>query len=122
MPTELSQLISALVDPDPAKRCAAAERLAQLAPDARAAAVPLVRVCADDAEEVREWAAAALEELGPPRREDVDPLSGLLGDKSPDVGYAAGPRASFAGFMSNSPAEAVAYPSANAASGLLAGH
>jgi len=87
MPTELSQLISALTDPDPPKRCAAAERLAQLAPDARAAAIPLVRVCADEAEEVREWAAAALEELGPPRREDIDPLSSLLDDQSPEVGY-----------------------------------
>ena len=87
MPDDLAQQIAALSDPDPAKRSGAAEELSRLGPDAREAAVPLARTCADEVEEVREWAVAALEELGPPRPVDCDPLSDLLTHPSPDVGY-----------------------------------
>ncbi|MCO6457167.1 MAG: HEAT repeat domain-containing protein, partial [Pirellulaceae bacterium] len=64
--TDISSLSSDLSSPDAEVRRAAAERLASLEADARPAAVPLVRCCGDADERVREWAAAALEQMGPP--------------------------------------------------------
>jgi HEAT repeat protein len=87
MTTDVSQLAAALGGGDPAERAKAAERLARLGADAQAAAIPLVRASADEAEEVREWATAALEELGPPEAGDRDALAGLLEDDHADVGY-----------------------------------
>ena len=52
-----------LSDPDPQKRSQAAERLSHLGRDACQAAVALVLAAGDEAEEVQEWAVAALEEL-----------------------------------------------------------
>jgi HEAT repeat protein len=73
--------------PEPAQRANAAEHLSRLGSDARAAAVPLVRACADESEDVREWVTAALEELGPPSANDVSALATLLGNENADVGY-----------------------------------
>jgi HEAT repeat protein len=50
-------------------------------------AVALVKATGDDAEEVREYAAAALEEMGPPEVEDVGSLAALLSDSAADAGY-----------------------------------
>jgi len=58
-----------------------------MGPDARPAAVPLVRACAEQSEEVSEWVVAALEEIGPPRASDVADLARLVGDPNADVAY-----------------------------------
>ena len=87
MTTDVSQLVSALAGPDPVGRAKAAEQLSRLGPDAQAAAIPLVRACADAAEELRQWATAALEELGPPAVSDLDALASLLDEEHADVGY-----------------------------------
>ena len=87
MPTDLSQLIASLKAPDESIRREAAEKLSHLGPDARPAAVPLVRACGDQSEEVSEWVVAALEEMGPPRASDVGDLALLVGDPSADVAY-----------------------------------
>lgn len=87
MGSDVSRLISALEDPDAARRSSAAEHLARLGPDACPAAVALVCACGDEAEEVREWAVGALEELGPPAASDADALASLLGHRSPNVAY-----------------------------------
>ena len=87
MPTKLSVLTAALSAPDAATRAGAAEELAQLGPDAQPAAVALVLACGDEEEEVRQWATAALEQLGPPLASDVAQLETLIEARSPDVGY-----------------------------------
>jgi HEAT repeat protein len=84
---EVSELSLDLSSPDPKKRGDAAQRLARLGEEARAAAIPLVRATADDDEQVREWATAALEELGPPAIDDLEALSALLPEDQADVGY-----------------------------------
>ena len=87
MTTDVAQLAAALGGPNRAERAKAAEQLSRLGPDARAAAVPLVRACADPTEEVREWATAALEELGPPAVSNLEALANLLDDEHADIGY-----------------------------------
>ena len=87
MPTDIPQLIAALAAADPVERARAADQLARLGPDARAAAVPLVQTCGDQEEEVREWAVAALEEMGPPPVTDMGVLASLLGGQNADGGY-----------------------------------
>jgi len=81
MEHDLSQLTADLASGNPHQRAEAAKRLARLGRDARAAAVPLVRATAE-VEPVREWAVAALEELGAPDREEVAALAGLLREQS----------------------------------------
>ncbi|MDY0170040.1 MAG: HEAT repeat domain-containing protein [Thermoguttaceae bacterium] len=85
MPADLTQLVADLSNQD--KRSQAAERLSQLGSEAAPAAVALVRASGDDSEEVREYAVAALEEMGPPRIEDIDHLTSLLGEQKSDLGY-----------------------------------
>jgi len=87
MPADISQLAADLSHPDPAVRGKAAEQLSRLGSDAREAALPLVRASAAEAEEIRQWAAAALEELGPPPASDLDALASLLAGENADVGY-----------------------------------
>ena len=87
MPADIPQLLADLTATEPAERAGAAERLARLGPDARAAAVSLARACGDQQEEVREWAVAALEELGAPPVADLAVLASLLADQNADVGY-----------------------------------
>lgn len=67
----------ALRDADPERRAEAAERLSRAGEAAAAAAVPLVRSCMDDEDRVREWAVAALEDMGPPPPDAVPPLVDL---------------------------------------------
>ena len=87
MPTNLSSLIAALSDNNADNRAQAAEQLAVLGTDAQPAAVALVLACGDEAEEVRQWATSALEQLGPPEASDAEPLTSLIDAKSSDVGY-----------------------------------
>jgi len=58
------------------QRLNAAEELARLGENAQPAAVPLVQSLENEA--LRDWAVAALEELGPPATNDVAPLAGLV--------------------------------------------
>lgn len=76
-----------LASADADARATAAETLGQMAVDAAPAAVPLVEACRDDDDRVREWAVAALEDLGPPPKDAVKPLTLLVGDKNPLAGY-----------------------------------
>jgi HEAT repeat protein len=98
MEDDLSSLINELLEPSTQRRIEAATRLAKLGRQAKAAAVPLVRAAGDPQEDVRQWASAALEELGPPAAEDGPALVELLADArdsaasaasaaSADVGY-----------------------------------
>jgi HEAT repeat protein len=87
MATDLSSLIAGLSATSAAARSRAAEQLAHAGPAAQAAAVPLVRACADAEDAVRQWAAAALEELGPPLASDLAHLTALVHDEQGDVGY-----------------------------------
>jgi HEAT repeat protein len=84
---EIAQLVAELTSTDDARRAAAAERLAQQGAEACDAAVALARACGDPCEEVCQWAAAALEELGPPPVEQLAALAALLGEASADAGY-----------------------------------
>jgi HEAT repeat protein len=92
-----------LLSDDVQRRTQAAERLARLGPEARPAAVALCRASDDREEPVRDWATAALEELGPPRSEDAEPLARLVTHQGVNSTYWAatllgrlGPRASAA--------------------------
>lgn len=87
MRPELATLIADLSDPAASRRVAAARSLAGLGPDGAAAASALARTAGDADEQVREWAVAALEELGAPPREELEALCGLLRDSQADIGY-----------------------------------
>lgn len=87
MPEPLAELIASLRSDDPIVARDAAQRLSRMGSDARGAAVPLAEAAAAEAEEVCEWAAAALEELGPPLPEDLDRLIALLGDPRGNAAY-----------------------------------
>jgi HEAT repeat protein len=86
MAEPISDLAAGLESGDAGVRAAAAERLARLGPEARGAAVALVRACGDEPA-VREWAVAALEELGTPPAGDVGPLAALIENTQADVAY-----------------------------------
>jgi HEAT repeat protein len=83
----LAELTTNLISADADTRAAAAEALAQMATAAAPAAVSLVEACRDDDERVREWAVAALEDMGPPLEEAVKPLTLLVGDANPLAAY-----------------------------------
>lgn len=87
MLANVMQLIAALGAATAEERCRAAEELARLGEEGRAAAVALVRACGDAEENVREAAVAALEGLGAPQADDVPKLGTLLAAPAPDVGY-----------------------------------
>ncbi|MEX2114517.1 MAG: HEAT repeat domain-containing protein [Pirellulales bacterium] len=87
MSAEVEALIQSLRGNDGEARQSAAERLAQLGPDAQAAAVPLVEACAIDDDNLREFVTAALEELGPPLPSEVGTLAALVSHVSLDVAY-----------------------------------
>jgi HEAT repeat protein len=83
---DLSLLINDLNCEQVSRRRQAAEGLSRH-PDSQAAAVSLVRACGDPDEQVREWAAAALEGLGQPSVGDISAMSPLLNDPSAVVAY-----------------------------------
>jgi HEAT repeat protein len=75
-----------LQDKQVAVRAQAAEQLSRCGEEARNAAVDLVQACGDD-ESVREWAVAALEELGPPPKDVVEKLRSLVAHTNELVAY-----------------------------------
>lgn len=83
MNTEVADLKST----DARIRAGAAERLARMGESAREAAVPLVEATGDGAEEVRNWATAALEQLGPPEASATTDLARLLSSSNADRAY-----------------------------------
>lgn len=84
---DIPGLVAGLQAADAATRIDAAERLCRAGSAAAAAAVELVRACGDDDDQVREWAAAALEELGPPPREALPALLPFLDAAEPLGAY-----------------------------------
>jgi HEAT repeat protein len=68
-------------------RAGAAEALCRAADAARPAIVPLVKACGDEDARVREWAVAALEEIGEPASDTIPALAGLAGSGHPLVAY-----------------------------------
>jgi HEAT repeat protein len=83
---EIETWSTALRSADATERAAAAEQLCHAGADAAPACVELVRACADE-EAVREWAVAALEELGPPPQELLEPLIQLVSNDNATVAY-----------------------------------
>jgi hypothetical protein len=71
---------------DVSRRFAAAERLSLLGPEASFAAVELVSACADE-EAIRDFAVAALEELGPPPPDSLASLKSLAANQNELVAY-----------------------------------
>ena len=84
---DVSLLLAALAASDADERLSAAQSLSQLGDKAAAAAVPLVKACADEDPNVREWVTTALEELGPPTQQDAPKLAELLQHENREVGY-----------------------------------
>ncbi len=84
---DVPAVVRRLTSPDVAERTEAAELLARAGAAAVAAALPLVTACGDEDEQVREWAVAALEDLGPPLAGSLAALSGLVSAANPLVAY-----------------------------------
>ena len=84
---DLVALSKQLASTDAEQRAAAAEQLSQAGEDAAAAAVPLVTACGDANERVREFAVAALEDLGPPLAADIPTLIKLVDSPDPLAAY-----------------------------------
>lgn len=71
---EASQAVQSLGGANLEERRKAAEACAKDPGIAMAAIVPLCRCCSDSDEQVSQWSAAALEELGPPAVDELDSL------------------------------------------------
>lgn len=82
----VKELAGLLGGADADQRASVAESLAQLGSGCREACVELVRACGSD-EATREWATAALEEMGAPPATMAEPLVSLLKSECPDVAY-----------------------------------
>ena len=76
-----------LASTDAAQRTKAAELLSRAGEAAAPAAVPLVQACGDGDESIREWAVAALEDLGPPPSSAIGSLTELVKNSDPLVAY-----------------------------------
>lgn len=76
-----------LASTDAAQRAKAAEQLSRTGEAAAPAAVSLVQACGDDNESIREWAVAALEDLGPPPSGAIGDLIKLVKNPDPLVAY-----------------------------------
>jgi len=76
-----------LASTDAAQRAKAAEQLSRAGEAAAPAAVSLVQACGDDNESIREWAVAALEDLGPPPSGAIGDLIKLVKNPDPLVAY-----------------------------------
>jgi hypothetical protein len=72
---DVASLAARLESTNADERAAAAEKLCQTGESAATAAIPLVRACGDADERVREWAVAALEDLGPPPADAIATLA-----------------------------------------------
>lgn len=84
---DIAALLRRLVAAEADERADAAERLCRAGAAASVAAVDLVRACGDADDRVREWATAALEELGPPPPGATTNLAELAGSSDPLVAY-----------------------------------
>lgn len=84
---DLPALVAALAAPSAPARAAAAEALCRAGEEARPAALALVKACGDADDQVREWAVAALEDLGPPPAGGIADLAPLVADRHPLVAY-----------------------------------
>jgi len=87
MELNLKECIAGLKSNDAAACCQAAEQLLQPGEQAAPAAVPLIGACAHESDEVRELAAAALENIGPPAVADIGRLGELAGIEQADAVY-----------------------------------
>jgi HEAT repeat protein len=87
MATSLPALIEQLNSNDAAQQVAAAEALARLGNAAQPAAKSLVAALRSADPALREWCAAALEELGPPPAAQIPELTQLAADGSLDAAY-----------------------------------
>lgn len=85
--TDIRGCVEQLSAGDADRRAEAAERLCRAGAAANVAAVPLVRACADDDERVRDWAVAALEELGPAPSGTIPQLCELAASGHPLAAY-----------------------------------
>lgn len=81
----IADSVAGLASPAADVRAAAAEALCHAAHPG--AAVPLVRATGDDDERVREWAVAALEDLGPPPVDAIPALTTIAGEPRPLPAY-----------------------------------
>ena len=87
-PTDtIARLVGGLESMNADDRAAAAEKLCQMGESAATAVIPLVRACGDADERVREWAVAALEELGPPPDDVIATLATLATGSVPLAAY-----------------------------------
>ena len=80
-------LITQLASTNPDERAEAAELLCRAGTEAVAATLPLVEACGDDDSRVREWAVAALEELGAPPPNLIDQLTEIASGPEPLGAY-----------------------------------
>ena len=83
--TDIHGLIEQLGSGDAGRRAEAAEQLCRAGSAAHEASVPLVVACGDGDDRVREWAVAALEELGPPPGGSSSTLADLAASSHPLV-------------------------------------
>lgn len=83
---DISTLIDDLGSSDGATRATAAEAISRHA-EAKAAMIPLIRACGDPEETVREWAVAALEEIGPPESDELAAIAEMLNEPNGDSAY-----------------------------------
>jgi HEAT repeat protein len=87
MTADLTRLIAELDQNDAALRAQAAEELCRLGESAAPAMTALAAACGDSSEEVRQWASAALEEMGAPDKAQIADLALLLQQEHADVAY-----------------------------------
>ena len=84
---QIAEWIAKLAAADAATRADAAEHLCRAGLDAVPAAVPLVKACGDADDQARDWAVAALEELGSPPPDAIGDLTALVGSGNALVAY-----------------------------------
>jgi len=83
----IAALVERMMGSDAGERAGAAEALCRAGEAASSAATALVTACSDVDDGVREWAAAALEELGPPPLDQIADLITLAAADHPLVVY-----------------------------------
>ncbi|MFM8284738.1 MAG: HEAT repeat domain-containing protein [Planctomycetaceae bacterium] len=86
-PTDIATWRVALGSPDVAMRVDAAEQLCRAGSAAAPAVADLVRACGDGNDQVREWAGAALEDLGAPPTDTLPHLVPLVESPAPLSAY-----------------------------------
>ena len=85
--TTIHDALAGLRNADAATRAAAAEAICHAGDAASLAAVPLVHACGDPDERVREWAVAALEDLGTPSATTIPSLMTIAAAAQPLAAY-----------------------------------